>query len=121
MAQNTSNNHTTPDDLAGPYTSVGNNLIGTGDGATITPTIAGDQIGTDANLIDPGLLPLADNGGPTFTHALKPTSNARNTGNNDIELAPPTDQRGISRPQEGIVDIGAMSSRQQWLGMPTSP
>jgi len=49
---------------------------------------------TGANLIgvDPQLGPLADNGGPTRTHALSPTSPAVDTGNDAG-----TDQRGLPR------------------------
>ena len=56
--------------------------------------------------------PLADNGGPTMTHALLPGSVA-------IDRIPPamcvdadgqpltTDQRGVARPQGGACDVGA--------------
>ena len=70
---------------------------------------------TDAsgNLIgvNPLLAPLADNGGPTMTHALLPGSPAIDSA--DAANCPTTDQRGISRPQDGdtngslICDIGA--------------
>ena len=59
---------------------------------------AGDQINTD-----PMLGPLADNGGPTETHALLPGSTAINAGND--ALAPERDQRGFGR--SGVSDIGA--------------
>jgi len=48
---------------------------------------------------DPILGPLQDNGGPTFTHALLVGSPAIDAGDNS--LAPATDQRGFSRPQDG--------------------
>ena len=56
---------------------------------------------------DPHLLPLADNGGPTQTHALPPDSVAMNAGSNPDNLA--FDQRGngFVRTSEGAVDIGA--------------
>jgi len=60
---------------------------------------------TDQRNINPFLGPLQDNGGPTFTHAIECTSPAYNRGTNTG--APPTDQRGITRPQNGITDIGA--------------
>ena len=44
------------------------------DGAT------GDQVGTTAAPIDAKLGPLADNGGPTATHALLPGSPAIDSG-----------------------------------------
>jgi hypothetical protein len=54
---------------------------------------------------DPLLGPLQDNGGPTWTHALLPGSPAINAGTNTG--CPPTDQRGIERPQGPTCDIGA--------------
>lgn len=54
-----------------------------------------------------GLAPLADNGGPTLTHAISPTSPAFNAGNNTAAAALTTDQRGLSRLVGGVVDIGA--------------
>ena len=59
---------------------------------------------------DPGLGPLADNGGPTLTHALRPTSPAINAGNNITGV--PVDQRGTGFPRViGIgADIGAFES-----------
>ncbi len=60
---------------------------------------------------DPLLGPLQDNGGPTLTHALLPGSPAIDTG--DDAQCPPTDQRGVPRPQDGngdgiaICDMGA--------------
>ncbi len=70
---------------------------------------------TDANTIiegggcnavrteDPGLLPLADNGGPTQTHALMPTSIAIDSGG--AATCPATDQRGEQRDVN--CDVGA--------------
>jgi hypothetical protein len=100
-------------------TSQGYNLIGSGDGCSLTPQ-AGDKIGTNASPIDPKLLPLADYTGPTPTMALVSSSPALNGGNpaavsdNEPPDAPPallscrtTDQRGIVRPQLGTCDIGA--------------
>jgi hypothetical protein len=56
---------------------------------------------------DPDLQPLADNGGPTKTHALLATSVAVDAGNNVAGLS--TDQRGagFSRLSGAQVDIGA--------------
>ena len=56
---------------------------------------------------DPGLDPLADNGGNTLTHALQNGSPAINTGSDTY--APPTDQRGYNRYQ--ISDMGAYEFR----------
>ncbi len=66
-----------------------------------------DQINTD-----PLLAPLADNGGPTLTHALLPNSLAINAGNNALAVDADnnpfvTDQRGANRIYGGTVDIGA--------------
>jgi hypothetical protein len=49
--------------------------------------------------------PLADNGGPTWTHALLPGSPAINAA--DAGASPATDQRGVARPQGSGPDIGA--------------
>lgn len=54
-----------------------------------------------ANILDPT---LADNGGPTATHALVPSSPAINfAGDSGLD----TDQRGIARPQGSADDSGA--------------
>ena len=49
--------------------------------------------------------PLADNGGPTWTHALLPGSPALDAA--DDAICPATDQRGTARPQGPHCDIGA--------------
>jgi CSLREA domain-containing protein len=99
-------------DLFGTFTSSGHNLIGDGSGSTgFTNGTNGDQVGTAANPIDPKLGPLANNGGPTKTHALRAGSPAIDHGDNSV--APATDQRGFVRSKDGdgnrsaIVDIGA--------------
>jgi len=61
---------------------------------------ASDQLGGDA-----GIGPLADNGGPTQTHALLPGSPAIDAA--DAAASPAIDQRGIARPQGAGYDIGA--------------
>jgi CSLREA domain-containing protein len=60
------------------------------------------------NDTDPQLGPLQDNGGPTPTHALLPGSPAIDAA--DPTKCPPTDQRGISRPQGAACDIGAFEA-----------
>ena len=75
-------------------------------------SILGIVDGVDASDIvglDPKLGPLANNGGPTKTHALLNHSPAINAG--DDSLAPPTDQRGVKRPQGPHVDIGAFEKK----------
>jgi hypothetical protein len=63
------------------------------------------------NVSNPLLGPLADNGGPTLTHALLPGSPALDAGDN--AGCPPTDQRAFRRPVDGdsngtaTCDIGA--------------
>ncbi|HMM66127.1 MAG TPA: choice-of-anchor Q domain-containing protein [Dokdonella sp.] len=70
---------------------------------------AGSRLGlpTDTLAGDPGLLPLANNGGRTRTHALSADSIAIDRGINPQGRS--TDQRGFGYPREvnGAVDIGA--------------
>jgi len=51
---------------------------------------------------DPQLLPLANNGGPTWTHAIPHTSPAYNTG---VACFPTVDQRYV--PRDAKCDVGA--------------
>jgi CSLREA domain-containing protein len=79
-------------------------LIGNGSGSGITNT-NGNQVGTAINPIDPKIGPLANNGGPTRTHALllgSPAIDAASTPD-----CPTTDQRGVLRPQGAACDIGS--------------
>jgi hypothetical protein len=79
-------------------------LIGNGSGSGITNT-DGNQVGTASAPIDPKLGSLADNGGPTRTHALllgSPAIDAASTPD-----CPTTDQRGVLRPQGAACDIGS--------------
>jgi hypothetical protein len=76
--------------------SLGNNVFTDG---TCNP-VASDQVVADAGL---GL--LADNGGPTRTHALLEGSPAIDAA--DASACPVTDQRGVSRPQRAGCDVGA--------------
>ena len=81
------------------------NLIGVDGTGGLSNGTNGNQVGvTDALLGG-----LANNGGYTQTVALLPNSPALNAGDNTG--APATDQRGIARPQQGTVDIGAYESR----------
>ncbi len=90
-------------DCGGALSSQGHNLI-----QNPTCPISGAFI----NGQDPLLGPLADNGGPTMTHALLPGSPAIDAGDN--ANCPATDQRGYGRPADGdppqadtVCDIGA--------------
>jgi hypothetical protein len=67
----------------------------------------------DHNLIgvDPLLGPLADNGGPTLTHALLPGSPAIDAGNPAIPNPPPTDQRGFARIYGPAIDMGSFEAQ----------
>ncbi len=62
---------------------------------------------SDRTNVDPRIGPLADNGGPTPTHALLPDSPAINAGGTSANGCLATDQRGIARPQGTACDIGA--------------
>jgi CSLREA domain-containing protein len=80
-------------------TSLGYNLA---DDASCGFFATGDLVVADAMLG-----PLADNGGPTETHALLPGSPAIDAGS--VNCPPPsTDQRGVPRPQGAACDIGAV-------------
>ncbi|HSP56370.1 MAG TPA: choice-of-anchor Q domain-containing protein [Dehalococcoidia bacterium] len=87
-----------PDDCGGntgAMTSLGHNL---GGDASCEFDAAGDLLETD-----PLLGALADNGGPTQTHALLEGSPAINAGDGDA--CPATDQRGFART--GVCDVGS--------------
>jgi hypothetical protein len=96
-------------DLNGSFISQDYNLIGNTSGATFTGTTTHNI--TNVNAL---LGPLANNGGPTMTHALLPGSPAINAGSNALAVdqngnALITDQRGVGFPRiiGGTVDIGA--------------
>ena len=80
-------------------------------------TTTGDQLGTGASPLDPLLGNLADNGGPTLTHALLNGSPAVDAGSpatpgsggGACEI---TDQRGTTRPKGSQCDIGAFEALQ---------
>ncbi len=99
-------------------TSSGFNLIGTGNtfgalNALDNFVASGDQ----RNVSNPGLLALANNGGPTWTHALLSTSLAIDAGDPAAVagggIVPDFDQRGNGRVLDGNnngiarIDVGA--------------
>src|SRR5262245_62592708 len=76
-------------DFFGAFDAAANTLLEDGSGATgITSGVNGNLVG-----VDPRLGPLADNGGPTPTHALLPGSPALDAGSNPLGLS--ADQRGF--------------------------
>ena len=77
------------------------------DNSTATPNTS-----TDRRNLNALLGPLADNGGPTQTHALLAGSPAINKGQSSFD----TDQRGIGRPQGGADDIGAFEKSGSQIG-----
>lgn len=74
----------------------------------------------------PALGPLADNGGPTQTRSIGENGDAYNAGPpagstmgsaSGLSCPPPgTDQRGITRPQSGVCDIGAFELEPASVG-----
>ena len=97
------NTDRTPTPMSGDCTgqglgSLGNNLVGDPQGCDFFgPHPSSDLLGAD-----PKLGTLADNGGPTPTHALLAGSEALGKASG---TAPPADQRGA--PRAGAGDIGA--------------
>ena len=86
-----------PNNCAGLIAPQGNNLE---TGTDCSFTTSGSLQNTN-----PQLGPLANNGGFTPTMALGTGSPAINAGNDAV--CPPTDQRGVLRPQGSHCDIGA--------------
>ena len=92
-----------------PFASLGNNLVGETDGSS--GWVGSDLTGTSAQPLDPLLAPLGNYGGLTQTMALLPGSPAIDAGNNAlIPAGVTTDQRGLARIVNGVVDIGAFES-----------
>jgi cysteine-rich repeat protein len=90
----------------GSVVSQGYNVLGPNFGCAVEGDTTGDQ-----TAVDPQLQPLADNGGPTMTHAISETSPALDMGDpagcgGEDGVAFTTDQRGMARPV-GVCDIGA--------------
>jgi hypothetical protein len=102
----------------GMFASAGYNLIGNAGTVTAFNQL-GDIAGMTGSLIDPRLVPLAFNGGPTRTHALIFDSPAIDRG---LAFGFTTDQRGMNRPVDHSnvpnsaggdgSDIGAFEAQQ---------
>lgn len=113
-----------PDDCAGLFNSGGYNLVEASTGCVISGLNMGNKIG-----LDPELGPLANNGGPTRTHAPQsgsPTIDAGNPGGcaDDLGALLLTDQRGYVRPAGGRCDMGAFefgATAPTPLPIPTPP
>jgi CSLREA domain-containing protein len=105
-------------DVRGPFNSQGHNLIGQSE-CTDGCFTNEDLVGTTANPIDPMLGPLANNGGPTLTHALLEGSPAIDKGVAVEGIT--TDQRGFARPQGTAPDIGSFESEFTTTGDTIKP
>ncbi|MDG1894843.1 MAG: right-handed parallel beta-helix repeat-containing protein [Fuerstiella sp.] len=107
FAGNTANSAggTLSQDIRGDFGS--GNLVGDIAGSTGV-SLTFDLSGTAAELLDPRLAPLADNGGTTLTHNPYPDSPAIDGVNFATNYVLATDQRGVSRPQGSFRDIGAV-------------
>lgn len=114
-------------DCSGTLYSYGYNLIEDMAGCTLTGTTAGNITGFGA-----GIGPLANNGGPTLTHALLAGSPAIDAGHSGgcasettgVDLT--VDQRGFARPVDGegdgiaICDMGAFERLSAGPPTPTA-
>ncbi len=89
---------------------IGFSLIGDPSQALVNETVAGSNILNT----DPGLDPLADNGGPTRTRAIQPGSPVLDQGSSSLS----TDQRGESRPVDdpGVPDSSATGANGADMG-----
>lgn len=97
-------------DCSGALVSLGHALLESSSGCALASG-AGDLVGVDA-----GIGPLADNGGPTRTHALSAASPALDAGDASgcVGLAGTPlliDQRGSARPRDGDADGVALCDR----------
>ena len=105
-------------DLSGSYDSSGYNLIGSNEGATVPfpsgqPNANNDSVGTAALNLVPGLSPLADNGGPTLSHQLQPTSPALDQGKCNIQMI---DQRHSHNASTGLRTIDVTGTPNLFAG-----
>lgn len=89
-------------------TSDGNNIESSGDTCGLYHET--DQVNVQRERLQ--LQPLADNGGPTMTHALQSGSVAIDRiGEMACEME--EDQRGVARPQGAACDVGAFELQQE--------
>ena len=97
----------TGDELSGLF-RIEYSLIERRAGATLRESVPG----SNRYGIDPRLGPLAENGGPTLTHALLPGSSAINRGFNSAPQS--FDQRGVGFVRAvSRIDIGAFEFQQK--------
>lgn len=95
------------------YSAAGTNQFGSvGYNLSDDTSPCGLDSRTDIVNVDSLLQTLADNGGPTQTHALHASSPAIDAGNCSGESIA-DDQRGVARPQRGGCDIGAFEYEGQ--------
>jgi hypothetical protein len=104
------------------FTSFRGNVVGIVRGnCNLADTIYGDdasfdQTGTFNFPLNPWLLSLANNGGPTRTHEIQQVSPALDRGDGITSATffdcPETDQRGIERPQGEECDAGSFEIEQ---------
>jgi len=102
----------TVNECTGPLISQGYNFIQSTSGCGVT----GDPTGNISNTFDPALAPLADNGGPTLTRLLPPSSPALGViplalCQDQFGTAPVTDQRGVAPVGAGC-NIGSIEGSQ---------
>jgi CSLREA domain-containing protein len=125
-------NGVTPNDIASSIDAASSfNLIGTGGSGGLTDGVNNNQVG----VADPHIGPLADNGGPTFTHSLLSNSPALDAGDNCVTEVTACgfanipqlsmDQRGFNRLVDGpdantsaTVDIGAYEAQPTLAELP---
>lgn len=81
------------DNTAGPSSGAGCDGAATAVGPNIVESNGCSFSGTSSLTADPGLQPLANNGGPTFTHAVAGSSIARGAGQTTLTV----DQRNVAR------------------------
>lgn len=103
---------------SGTLATVEWSLIGT---LTDVDGLSSIQPNSTLGVSDPGLEALADNDGPTLTHALLGTSPARDAGNPAFGTDPSIDQRGEARIQNGRIDIGAYEYEPQLASTGNEP